>query len=1275
MTPDAIDRFIKANAYKMDGPAQWLGSEPNSRHKDWDSCSLRALMAASWPYDQAAGNQSIPAVWKAINDRREDYLCDRYYLPATPRDLRTFERASVPVFGVESRHQLRDFDVVGTSISYVVLLINFCKYLTMSGVPLRWRDRVPEEHPMVMIGGQAFCNPEVMAPIADCIFVGEAEDEPGNGGIGQVCRMIEMFKKEGSWNADRVSCYERLARTFNYLYFPRFVRVLYADVDAGLAELSKQPVGYSGQLDGMRMPFRKRHVIDLDTIKPLDDPPLLYVDPSLGSGDIEASRGCPAWCSFCRLCLGGETEFITSGGVRRLDECVDSSPEVWTAQGWAKARISQYGEDVLNTVTFAPAFEGWSEYAHRKGWKKTPTKFTVMHRATAHHRWPLVDGTETHHLKAGDFVQSQFVQDEVMERGWLHGMVFGDGTHENYPAQGENSNTYAVLIRSDRPDQLERFTRLQCSQRRNHGRCVQSICVTSAVRVTDKLYRVRMSSRIKLKQFPDVVCSAGYVRGFIEGWDAADGDTRWRSPERRRISSQHPEAEAWLRQNAAYGGWLLAGARAISEAETETNYGRRKHVMRQYALSRITAWKVVDIEEGSELEPVYCATVPGSFWTLATGVYTGNSYAQKPFRQHGVDYMVDFARRFQANVGGTELSPFGPDFPMQTNKNQLLKELLSVSDHIDTVAQRIDDFIGDDVYLMLQSAGGARSVTLGLEGVSQRMRDLVGKATSDAEVKEAVARGIRAGFRKFKLFMIIGLPGEDTGDVSRIMQLARDLADIRDSMAATKVTIQFSFTPLLYEAQTPFQWFSAWPVPDHDLIDVANELKQLKILFKIGVKGEPNKVHFFQLCQRASRDAGEAVIDVLEEMDQGCWGGVPKYMQKLLNVALKAHGFASGFGDLFGERGRGDMLGWEFIDTGISRDLLWGAFVKMREFAERTDSASYDDKFDERYHGNEWIDRCDERCVGNSCGVCSGKDLELRRDYLGVARRDRSVDVSAIRPVDQSTVAVRVRARLYRPEQFRYADNGFRRHLLRRAGYRAQEALGGPCVSKPAIWFASDAHGYRDWTYGADYVDFGLTRRIRRLNGSERAWLEKLADQLAPWLIVDGWEVYPATVSMRSASGASLHELEIQDDPDRVRARLGDWEASEWVRLLIRQEDSYFAAAVEEVNAKEYVDDLWVVSDGTRLLLRMLSRHRAGPYQVYQALTGKPSWIEAARYPARTLEVFTRSEGSIGTECLRCGRAIPESLMGGQWDADRCPRCKDELAGIVLAGLRQEAVT
>ena len=78
---------------------------------------------------------------------------------------------------------------------------------------------------------------------------------------------------------------------------------------------------------------------------------------------------------------------------------------------------------------------------------------------------------------------------------------------------------------------------------------------------------------------------------------------------------------------------------------------------------------------------------------------------------------------------------------------------------------RVDDFIADPQYVMLQAAGGVDSVTLGVEGNSQRMRDFVGKGAADEDVKEAVARAIRAGIKRIKLYMIAFMPGEDEGDI------------------------------------------------------------------------------------------------------------------------------------------------------------------------------------------------------------------------------------------------------------------------------------------------------------------------------------------------------------------------------------------------------------------------------------------------------------------------------------------------------------------------------
>lgn len=958
MTPEQIKTWLDGNQHRFDQPNCLIGDEPNSYQKDWDSAAVRMLIAASWPYFHAAGNQSIPAVYKAVNDAGP-YLCDRWYLPETPRDLKILRKAGVPVFGIESKHELADFDVVGTSISYTVLIMSFAAHLSMSGIPLRWSERIKNSanYPMVMVGGQAYCAPGPLEVMADCIFLGEVEDEPGNGGIGRVLRRIEQYKAEGLWAGDREECYRRLAREFNYLYFPRFVEISYAECDKGLPEPSKQVSGFHGLLDGMRLPLLKRHVRDLDKIAPLDNPPLLYVDPSLGGGDLEAARGCTAWCSFCRL-----------------------------------------------------------------------------------------------------------------------------------------------------------------------------------------------------------------------------------------------------------------------------------------------------------------------------------SWVQKPQRQRSVEYLTKYATDMQLNVGSVELSPFGPDWPMVTNKKRVLEALLTkVNDEVDATAMRVDDFGGDEDFILLQAMGGMDSATLGLEGNSQRMRDLVGKGISDREVEEAVTKGIRMGLRKFKLFMITNLPGEDEGDVLRIVRLGRRLADIRDSLGQPNVRIQFSWTPLLIEAQTPFQWFAPTSA-NHALIDVADYFRDLKIDFKIGVKAEPNKVAFFQLCQRASRDVGEAIVDVLEELDTACWGGVPRDMRERLDTALRARGFRNGFGDCFDERDQDDLFGWEFISTGISRQLLWETFLQMREFCENTDSATYDKAVGKDHRGQEWIARCDERCMGNSCGVCNKEDLQIRASYIREGALEDHVDLSRIVPVDQTSVAMRLRVRMEIRDEYRYAHSGFWRHLLRRAAYRACVALGdqlppGTWIAKRSIRFASDALKYRNWMSGIDFADFGMTRALTGAQVS--ALIAAMNTELENWGRFLAWGEYPASSQLPRAD-RHLFELEVNEDAAALADRLFAWRHMDYVKLTIKSDSAYFALPTEVVNAKDYVDGMWVVARGSQTVLRFIVRSKANPYAVLAALLGKPSWIAAAAYPARRLDSFQPvipgQPDFFRPECVTCGNQIPVNLLEDPWDPDMCPQCLDEAAGVVVAGLPRPQV-
>jgi radical SAM superfamily enzyme YgiQ (UPF0313 family) len=957
-SPDSIARWLDGHLYKFDGPGQYLGTEPNAARRPWKQAEVRWLLAASWDYSQAAGNMAIPALYDAVHKAGDYTLADRWYLPATPRDMELLEKAQVPVFGIESRHQLRDFDVVGTSISYTVLFMNFCAYLRMSGVPLRWKDRMgdPGAYPMIMAGGQAWCAPEFMAPAIDCVWLGEAESEPGNPGITEVCEAIAQMKADGLWREERAMCYRMLAQEFPFLYFPRFVEVSYRYEDRGLPELTKMVSGYQ-LVPGARqlgsLPLRARRVNDLSQVDLMTSAPVLFSDPGMGSGDIEVGRGCPAWCVFCRL-----------------------------------------------------------------------------------------------------------------------------------------------------------------------------------------------------------------------------------------------------------------------------------------------------------------------------------SWVTKPYRQELVERTVPRALAWRDAMGSVDISLVAPDPPMHTQKKALIAALLEhVTDKVDASSMRIDDYNNDGDFALLLRVSGTTAITLGLEGNSQRMRDLAGKGTSDDDVAEAVTRAIRAGIRKIKLYFITNWPGEELGDVMRIVELGKRLADIRDSFgpAAKGVQIIFSWTPLLIEAQTPLQWFQVTP-PDYMLAGAFKELMDNhRVWVKIGSKAAPEKLAFFQTCQRASRDVGEAVVDVIEAYGTASWGGFPKDMPDRLDDALRARGFRNGLDDINGERYGDDLFGWEHIDTGVKKSLMWRVYRDMVELLEGTDAETYDEACGEDYHGNEWVPRCDQQCSGNACGVCGKDDLELRRQYVQAASRERDLAAEPVRPLDHSTVAVKIRMRVERPEESRFITNESLAFIVRRAAFLAQKDMSGrsrtfPDIASQSVRLASGGTGYRERSAGTDYVEFGLTKPADREDVGE--YLVKMAVHMHRWLRWGGlFQVLPAAAKLPPRP-PSLWELEVADPVDAVARRLHWWDEAESVPVLIRAESFYAGATSEPGDAKDHVADFWVTRDGQRTLLHMVLTGRLGPYQAYAALTGKASWIEAARYTAARREFFAGGTG----QCEGCGLPVPSSLLGTPWSEQFCPRCADEAEGKVTAALAGSGV-
>jgi radical SAM-linked protein len=104
--------------------------------------------------------------------------------------------------------------------------------------------------------------------------------------------------------------------------------------------------------------------------------------------------------------------------------------------------------------------------------------------------------------------------------------------------------------------------------------------------------------------------------------------------------------------------------------------------------------------------------------------------------------------------------------------------------------------------------GGARKggLTFAPEAGTQRLRDIVNKGLTDAELLTGIRTAMESGYRKVKLYFMIGLPGETDADVLGIADTCRSLQQQCRDLGRLELNLTISnFTP---KPHTPFQWHS-----------------------------------------------------------------------------------------------------------------------------------------------------------------------------------------------------------------------------------------------------------------------------------------------------------------------------------------------------------------------------------------------------------------------------------------------------------------------------------
>jgi radical SAM family uncharacterized protein len=178
--PIAVDQLITPEIAR---PARYLGNELGAVHKPWEQAAIRWVLTYPEVYEVGASNLGHIILYSILNAQPRQ-LCDRAYLPAA--DLADkLRQTQTPLFAVESRRSLIDFDILGFSLSYELGATNILEMLDLAGIPLTWRERQADgpwqvdqgSWPLVFAGGQtATSNPEPYADFFDFIALGDGEE-------------------------------------------------------------------------------------------------------------------------------------------------------------------------------------------------------------------------------------------------------------------------------------------------------------------------------------------------------------------------------------------------------------------------------------------------------------------------------------------------------------------------------------------------------------------------------------------------------------------------------------------------------------------------------------------------------------------------------------------------------------------------------------------------------------------------------------------------------------------------------------------------------------------------------------------------------------------------------------------------------------------------------------------------------------------------------------------------------------------------------------------
>ena len=186
-------------------PARYTGGEYNMTPPKPDA-PLQIAFCFPDVYEVGMSNLDIRILYDLLN-ARDDTSCERCFCPWPDFGAGLKERG-IPLYSLESKKPLGEFDIIAFSVQYELALSNVLYMLELAGIPALRSERTAE-HPIVMLGGPCSVNPELFSEFCDVINVGEGEE--------QLPALAACYVNAKRTTESRAACKEKFLRDCEHI--------------------------------------------------------------------------------------------------------------------------------------------------------------------------------------------------------------------------------------------------------------------------------------------------------------------------------------------------------------------------------------------------------------------------------------------------------------------------------------------------------------------------------------------------------------------------------------------------------------------------------------------------------------------------------------------------------------------------------------------------------------------------------------------------------------------------------------------------------------------------------------------------------------------------------------------------------------------------------------------------------------------------------------------------------------------------------------------------